>query len=267
MSAARATANHETIRTWVEQRGGSPAHVKSTARGDDPGILRIDFPGYSGKDTLEKLSWDSFFEWFENNELAFLYQPDNESRFNKLVSRDNVQLEEGRAQRGSRVEQRGRYHAIKILEQQHREVEGMFDHYESATSDQEKVAAFELIADALAAHSRIEEEIFYPEIYSDDTEGALREAVEEHLAVKRVIADLLDMEASDPQFDAKMTFMKELVEHHVEEEEEELFDMLDDISEEAFTSMGRQMCDLYREIIDEEPRMSVPEETEAAAPL
>jgi hypothetical protein len=55
---------------------------------DDPGVLRIDFPGYSGQQSLEQISWDTFFEYFDENELAFLYQDEN--RFNKLVSRDTV---------------------------------------------------------------------------------------------------------------------------------------------------------------------------------
>src|SRR4051812_2827958 len=68
--------------------------VKRTARGGKGGILRIDFPGYSGKDTLEEVSWDDFFEKFEDSQLAFLYQDQAKSgrpsRFNKLVSRESI---------------------------------------------------------------------------------------------------------------------------------------------------------------------------------
>jgi len=86
------TTNHDEIRRWVEERGGRPARVKDTGSGDgDPGILRIDYPGGSGDDTLEEISWDEFFEAFEENELAFLYQEEtkdgSQSRFSKLVSR------------------------------------------------------------------------------------------------------------------------------------------------------------------------------------
>jgi hypothetical protein len=88
MSSAKATVDHDTIRGWVEKHGGSPAHVKSTGSKDDAGILRIDFPGFSGQQSLEKISWDEFFEAFDENELAFLYQ--DEGRFNKLVRRDTV---------------------------------------------------------------------------------------------------------------------------------------------------------------------------------
>ena len=88
MSAAKATVDHDTIRRWVEQHGGCPAHVKGTGGKQDPGILRIDFTGFSGQESLEKISWDEFFDSFDANELAFLYQ--DEGRFNKLVRRDTV---------------------------------------------------------------------------------------------------------------------------------------------------------------------------------
>ncbi|HEX7114187.1 MAG TPA: hypothetical protein VF193_03565 [Steroidobacter sp.] len=87
--AAKATTDHETIRSWVESHGGCPARVKRTGSNDDPGILRIDFPGFSGQDSLEQISWEEFFDWFDRNELALLYQDEN--RFNKLVSRQTVQ--------------------------------------------------------------------------------------------------------------------------------------------------------------------------------
>lgn len=91
------TTDHETIRRWVEERGGKPSTVRSTTGKNDTGLLRIDFPGRSnrgGKDenTLEEISWEDFFEKFEEKKLAFLYQEKTktgrESRFSKFVSRD-----------------------------------------------------------------------------------------------------------------------------------------------------------------------------------
>ena len=88
MGSAARTTDHDEIRRWVEKRGGFPAHVKSTPDGDNPGVLRIDYPGYSGEDTLERISWDEWFDWFERDRLAFLYQDESKSRFSKLVSRE-----------------------------------------------------------------------------------------------------------------------------------------------------------------------------------
>lgn len=89
MPSAKATTDHDTIRKWVEQRGGHPAHVKKTGRRSDPGVLRIDYPGFSGEDTLEPIEWDEFFSAFDKNKLAFLYQG-GRSRFSKLVDRKTV---------------------------------------------------------------------------------------------------------------------------------------------------------------------------------
>ena len=51
------------------------------------GLLRIDFPGYSGQDTLVPIDWDEFFEKFEEEKLAFLHDNKPKSRFNKLIAR------------------------------------------------------------------------------------------------------------------------------------------------------------------------------------
>ncbi|MCF0050679.1 hypothetical protein LXM25_11460 [Dyadobacter sp. LJ53] len=91
-SKSNTTTNHDEIRAWVEQRGGKPATVKGTnKKKSDAGILRIDFPGYSGDDTLEEISWDEFFQKFDEGNLQFLHQTETadgkESRFNKFISK------------------------------------------------------------------------------------------------------------------------------------------------------------------------------------
>jgi hypothetical protein len=90
---AKTTTDHETIQRWVEERGGKPACVKGTGGKADAGLLRVDYPGYSGEETLQEITWDEFFKAFEENRLAFLYQEETrsgeESRFSKLISRDS----------------------------------------------------------------------------------------------------------------------------------------------------------------------------------
>ena len=90
-SESATTTDHEEIRKWAEARGGKPSTVAGTGKKNDSGILRIDFPGYSGKDTLEEISWEDFFKKFDESDLQFLYQEKTaagkESRFNKFVSK------------------------------------------------------------------------------------------------------------------------------------------------------------------------------------
>ena len=78
--------------------------------------------------------------------------------------------------------------AIDLLESQHDEVKDLFERIEEAQTRREKLDLFRQLADAFAAHATIEEKIFYPAIYSGELKDQLFEAVEEHLAAKRVIA-------------------------------------------------------------------------------
>jgi len=92
-SESKVTTNHDEIRRWVEDRGGHPARVKDTESKNSPGLLRIDYPGFSGGDSLEAISWDEFFMGFDENNLAFLYQEKTkdgkQSRFSKLIDRSS----------------------------------------------------------------------------------------------------------------------------------------------------------------------------------
>lgn len=90
MTDTEQTTDHDTIRAWVTKRQGYPAHVKATQDGEDAGMLMIGFQNPDGK--LEEIDWSAFFEKFEEEKLAFLYQEKTDegelSRFNRLVSRD-----------------------------------------------------------------------------------------------------------------------------------------------------------------------------------
>lgn len=89
--SAQTTTDHATIRRWAEDRNGVPSTVATTARGGEPGVLRIDFPGYRGAGSLREITWDEFFRKFDEEGLAFLYQDRSAagrtSRFFKLVNR------------------------------------------------------------------------------------------------------------------------------------------------------------------------------------
>ena len=87
--SSKQTTNHDEIRRWVEAREGHPASVRGTEEGgEDAGLLRIMF---RDDDNLEEIGWDDFFEKFDEEKLAFLYQDKTaeggESRFFKFVQR------------------------------------------------------------------------------------------------------------------------------------------------------------------------------------
>jgi hypothetical protein len=91
--SAKATTDHQEIRRWAEARGGHPACVKGTRENGREGcMLRISF---REEDSLEPMSWDEWFDIFEENQLTFLHQDmkgKQISRFNKLVSRQREEV-------------------------------------------------------------------------------------------------------------------------------------------------------------------------------
>lgn len=95
MSAAKMLTDHDEIRRWAEERDATPSAVRSTASEEDPGIIRLDFPDYSGEGSLYAISWDEWFEKFDERGLALLVQERTadgvKSNFNKIVKRETVE--------------------------------------------------------------------------------------------------------------------------------------------------------------------------------
>lgn len=94
-SSSRVLTDHDEIQSWAEERGAKPAAVRNTSGDNDPGIIRLDFPGYSGGDSLQAIEWSEWFEKFDENNLALVVQEKRangqRSNFNKLVNRENVE--------------------------------------------------------------------------------------------------------------------------------------------------------------------------------
>jgi hypothetical protein len=122
MAGAKITTDHDEIRKWAEARGGRPATVRSThgqghGKGHDKGgasIIRIEFPDapHSKHDALEEISWEEFFEKFDESNLALLYQEETaggeQSNFNKLIGRETAEAREHGANHASRHHPKGR---------------------------------------------------------------------------------------------------------------------------------------------------------------
>lgn len=93
-SASRTLTDHDEIRRWAEERRARPAALRAIDNSDDVGILRFDFPEYSGKLPLNEISWDDWFRKFDESDLVLVVQDymadGRRSNFNKLVNRGNV---------------------------------------------------------------------------------------------------------------------------------------------------------------------------------
>lgn len=102
-SGTHVSTDHEFIRRWAEERGARPAHVRGNGDDGDVGMLRLDFPGYSGAESLEPISWEEWFQKFDERDLALLYQDatagSEPSNFNTLVNR--AEGKSGRRSSGS----------------------------------------------------------------------------------------------------------------------------------------------------------------------
>lgn len=111
--------------------------------------------------------------------------------------------------------------ATHILASDHRTVESLFEDYEEANGTDRKRAIAEEICRELKIHAMIEEEIFYPALKGKIDEDLLKEAYVEHDGAKVLINEIADGGPDEAFFDAKVTVLKEQIEHHVKEEEKQ----------------------------------------------
>jgi len=129
--------------------------------------------------------------------------------------------------------------ATSLLEHQHRRVEALFKTLESGVADH--AAALEELANSLAAHMAIEQDIFYPAVKRLNEE-LVNESYEEHALAEVALKRLLGTDPEDDEFLARVTALKDLTQHHVEEEEDELFPAVQGaMDKEALEQLGETM--------------------------
>ena len=159
--------------------------------------------------------------------------------------------------------------AISLLKEDHDAVEKLFKQFESAKGEGRKEKLARQICMELTIHTKIEEEIFYPACDGKIEEDLLKEAYVEHDSAKLLMAEIeAGNGQSDDFFDAKVQVLSEQVEHHVEEEEKELFPKVRKAhSTQELEDLGALMEQTAEEMKDAEPRLQVPAETGAAAPI
>jgi len=134
--------------------------------------------------------------------------------------------------------------ATDLLKKQHKEVKALFKKIENTEEARERRRLMNEIAIALEGHTAIEEEMFYPAVRGLETQKAeemVLEAFEEHHVVKLVLAELPQVDPADERFEAKMTVLSELVEHHADEEEKEMFKVAQKLGKDELEALGEQM--------------------------
>jgi hemerythrin-like domain-containing protein len=136
--------------------------------------------------------------------------------------------------------------ATDMLKKQHREVEALFKQVKKAEGGSERQAMLEQIENKLRAHMMIEENIFYPAVAEEVTTKKMQEMVpeayEEHHVVQLVLNEMPEIDLEDERFEAKMTVLEELVQHHVEEEEKTMFPAAEKaLGAEALKDLAEQM--------------------------
>jgi len=133
--------------------------------------------------------------------------------------------------------------ATELLKKQHREVKALFRKAKSADAE-ERREILDQIEEKLTHHMHIEENVFYPavrELDTKKTQEMVPEAYEEHHVVKLVLAEFPDLDPDDERFEAKMTVLDELIQHHVEEEESEMFKSAERLGDARLKEIGAEM--------------------------
>ena len=159
--------------------------------------------------------------------------------------------------------------AVELLIRQHRALEAKMKALKASTDDTERAGLLAGAGDDLTVHLASEEEIFYPAVRERRTEDILLESLEEHLSLKRLLADLIELPLSAPTFGAKFQVLKEQAEHHHKEEEEHLFPkVMVLLDADARSDLGRKMEALQQRLQRQgDPREAVADQTDEAAPL
>ena len=146
---------------------------------------------------------------------------------------------------------------MQMLKQDHRTVKELFSEYEKLEDEdrEEKDRLFREINEELTIHSEVEERLFYPavrDVKTDEAEDVVNEAVEEHHVVKTLLEELSALQPGEPSFDSKMKSLMDNVQHHIEEEEKEMFSQAEKLPEEALESLLIEMEALKNDLEDKD---------------
>jgi hemerythrin superfamily protein len=133
--------------------------------------------------------------------------------------------------------------ALKVLEQDHQKVKGLFQELGRASDHNKRKELFDKIDTALEIHAHIEETVFYPAIEQhEELSEMVAEALEEHQEAKALLEELEEMGPEQHEFDSTLQELMEGVEHHVQEEESEMFPQVREVfDEDELEQLGQEL--------------------------
>jgi hemerythrin superfamily protein len=158
---------------------------------------------------------------------------------------------------------------VRLLTEQHRRLETQLQDLLGANSGAERARLLGHAGDELVVHMGAEEAVFYPAVRALRTEDILLESLEEHLSLKRLVADLLALPTNDDTFPPKCKVLEEQARHHHKEEEEHLFPEVQRRFDDAERSQMAAQVRAHEQLLRRQgtPRKGVVTQTDAAAPL
>jgi len=255
---SKSTRNHGIIKRWVEDRGGWPA----TGRGiggakKSAGLLRIDFPGYRGKQKLKKISWEAFFRKFDASNLAFLYQESTPSgrisRFNKFLDAQSGSAKPiwNLGQPKQFDKGKNAMNIFDIIVHDHENVKNIIQKLLTSTTRAGKTREqqFNKLRDELSQHMFAEEQVFYPFLmdHADDREP-VHEALEEHRSARIVLSDVEATPVDDESWHPKLKVLHEQLDHHIQEEELDIFELAHEfVDKDMAHDLGQKFQGLKKE--------------------
>ncbi|HXG68755.1 MAG TPA: hemerythrin domain-containing protein [Blastocatellia bacterium] len=138
---------------------------------------------------------------------------------------------------------------LEMLKEDHRKVAELFSQAEAAEGEAQRRKLFEQIKTELEAHAHLEETAFYPALKQrDELKDLVLEALEEHKQVKTLLREIENLVEGSEKFDAKLKVLKDNVEHHVEEEENEMFQKIRQVFQrEELEQLGQELADARKE--------------------
>lgn len=153
--------------------------------------------------------------------------------------------------------------ATALLKEQHRKVEALFKQIEGARSRKEELVTE--LANDLAGHMKIEQDIFYPRVRELD-EDLVLESFEEHSLAEVALKRLLETSPEEETFDARLSVLKELIQHHVQEEEKSLFPKVDKkLDAEESEQLASEMKAVFEDAVADGYEAVLPEGRETTS--